>query len=398
MVTNRANPHVAACRLQLIGEENWQPTVRPSLDCPSVQIEAPLIDVGYGMPHELAMAAEGLRDRVVLIQPEFEPFSDPRHLTTRLADLANRGVRAALTPSQRKGGALHHITASDWRDGSRHSAPLPVVQTSWEDAMWLRRRIDHETRIRLEVNTDCKTGSSWNVVGAYASDAPNAANDAIMIGSHHDTTPDSLGANDNGAGVAVLLETARLVSGLGAALKLRPPRPILFVSFGAEEQRLQGSTAFVERHFGSALLPRLMIALDELATGSMKGVVLQFPELRSVVQRQLDALNEGLRCHVLTQIDASGDMFPFTRRGIPSAFLWRWRFHGRHPEANFGHSPADTRDKVRIRELKEYVGFLARLVLRLAYVPSHEWPDNALDAQQISRRIEEERGTVFRTM
>ena len=181
--------------------------------------------------------------------------------------------------------------------------------------------------------------------------------------AHHDTTPDSFGANDNGAGVAVLLETARLLAGASNALGIQPGRTIRFVSFGAEEQGLQGSTAFVEHHFGPEPKPRFMLALDELSTGPMKGVVLQFPELRSLIQNQLDELNEGLKCHVLSQLDASGDMFPFARRGIPSSFLWRWRFVGRHPETAYGHSNADTPDKVRIRELKEYAGVLARFTV-----------------------------------
>ena len=140
-----------------------------------------------------------------------------------------------------------------------------------------------------------------------------------------------------------------------------------------------------------------MVALDELGTGDMKGVVLQFPELRSFVQNQLDELGEGLQCHVLDQLDASGDMYPFTRQGIPSSFLWRWRFSGRYPEAEFGHSNADTPDKLRLRDLKLYAGLLARLMLRLSHVADADWPENRLDIDQIAQRIKSERGAVFRT-
>jgi hypothetical protein len=50
-----------------------------------------------------------------------------------------------------------------------------------------------------------------------------------------------------------------------------------------------------------------MVNLDELGTGSMKGVALQFPGLRPLVQKELDAMGDGLRCHVIAQIDATGD-------------------------------------------------------------------------------------------
>ena len=141
-----------------------------------------------------------------------------------------------------------------------------------------------------------------------------------------------------------------------------------------------------------------MVNLDELATGDMKGVALQFPELRQLVQAQLDSMNDGLQCHVMAQFDASGDMFPFARAGIPSSMLWRWRFVGRHPDAAFGHSSTDTVDKVRVRELRDYAGLLARLLLRLSHVPPEAWPPNRLDPAAIAAQIEAERGTIIRTM
>ena len=59
-----------------------------------------------------------------------------------------------------------------------------------------------------------------------------------------------------------------------------------------------------------------MINLDELAAGTMKGVVLQFSELRALVEKELDAIGKGLRCHVMADLDPTGDMYPFARKGI----------------------------------------------------------------------------------
>jgi aminopeptidase YwaD len=389
----------ADCRsasMRLVGDNTWEAEIRPCLFCPSIDIKAPLVDVGFGMRHELDALGDRLQSAVVLIRTEFEPFSDPRHLTLRLHDLARAGVTAAVTSCSHWGRRLQHMLASDWRDGDPLAVPLPLVQTSREDAAKLRRLSTGETRIAIDVKTEFRSATSWNALA----DLPGSdiADEFLLLGVHHDTTPDSFGANDNGAGVAVLLETARLLAGLTEELNVRPGRTIRFISFGAEEQALQGSAAFVERHYGPDAQPRMMLNLDELATGTMKGIVLQFPDLRGLVQQQLDSMNEGLECHVLSQVDASGDMYPFAQRGIPSSFLWRWRFVGRHPEAAFGHSSSDTPDKLRLRELKEYAGLLARLLLRLSHVPQAAWPDCRIDVDQIAQRIEAERGAVFRTM
>jgi hypothetical protein len=125
-------------------------------------------------------------------------------------------------------------------------------------------------------------------------------------------------------------------------------------------------------------------------------MVLAFPHLRELMQRQLDTMHDGLECHVMAQLDPTSDHLPFLRAGIDAAFLWRWRFSGRHADAEYHHEHGDTTDKVNVPQLKEYVGQLARLLLRLSHVPPHEWPENPWTAAQVQARLERDRGTVVR--
>ncbi|MCA9109483.1 MAG: M28 family peptidase [Planctomycetaceae bacterium] len=377
--------------------ENQRLEVRPCMFCPSVNVSGELIDVGFGMPHDLdQIPKELIKGKIALIDAGHEPFSEPTTFPQRLRRLADAGVVAAMTPSTAGGRRTADFTVTDWRDADPYQVPLPVVQTSREVGARLRHHMSDPRVVTLQVEARRIQGTSSNVIGnLIGSEWPD---ESLVLSAHHDTTTDSFGANDNAAGVAVMLETARMLSQLQQEVGIRPGRTIRCISFGAEEQVLQGSSSYVATHHGPEPLPRLMINLDELATGTMKGLVLQFPELRQLVQSQLNTMNEGLACHVLSQLDVSGDMFPFSRRGIPSAILWRWRFVGRHPDVAFGHSDADTPDKLRFRELKEYAGNLARLLLRLSHVPPEEWPENCLDPDEIEMRIGAERGTVFRTM
>ena len=142
--------------------------------------------------------------------------------------------------------------------------------------------------------------------------------------------------------------------------------------------------------------PRLALNLDELSTGHIKGMVLGFGHLRDLVQAQFDHMNDGLQCHVMSQIDNSSDHFPYLKKGIDAGHLWRWRFHGRHADADFHHEAGDTADKVNVRELKEYAGQLARVLLRLSHVEPGAWPVNEVTAEEVEERLEAERGTVVR--
>ena len=209
--------------------------------------------------------------------------------------------------------------------------------------------------ININVGTEYTKQKSYNIIanlkGEFNSD------DTIVLGAHHDTTFDSLGANDNASGLSVLLETARLLKQLKSETGISPGINIEFVTFGGEEQALQGSKYYVEEYV-KRKKPLFMVNLDELSTGNMKGMILQFPELHKLVSKELNEMNEGLKCHILSYIDTSGDMYSFTREGIPSSFLWRWRFVGRRSESNYTHSPSDSFDKINFRDIKEYAGFL----------------------------------------
>jgi aminopeptidase YwaD len=219
----------------------------------------------------------------------------------------------------------------------------------------------------------------------------------IILGAHHDTVFGTPGGNDNASGTSVVVETARVLAQLQAETGIQPGCTLRFVTFSAEEQTLQGAAAYVEEHYShQETKPKLVINLDELSAGSIKGLVLGFPHLRKLVQQQFDSMGDGLQCHVMAQVDVSSDHFPFMVAGIDASHLWRWRFAARHADADFHHEPGDTTDKVKVRELKEYVGQLARLLLRLSYVAADEWPANSVTTAQVQERLQAERGKLLR--
>jgi hypothetical protein len=80
------------------------------------------------------------------------------------------------------------------------------------------------------------------VVNLYAERRGARSPDRIVeLGAHYDTVPYSPGADDNGSGVATLLETARIVAGA------EPAKTIRFCFYGAEENGLLGSDHHVDQ-------------------------------------------------------------------------------------------------------------------------------------------------------
>src|SRR6202035_4057511 len=67
--------------------------------------------------------------------------------------------------------------------------------------------------------------------------------DAVLLASHYDSVPAGPGASDDGAGVAALLEIARILAALPA-----PRHPIVLLLTDGEEAGLLGASLFVRQH------------------------------------------------------------------------------------------------------------------------------------------------------
>jgi len=114
----------------------------------------------------------------------------------------------------------------------------PTVNVAYMDA-W-RWQQEGATRARLRVEGGMRPGQAANVIAELPGAGPGA--ETIYVGAHHDTQADTPGADDNGSGTVILLETARL-------LAARPRRrTIRLIAFGAEEQLSVGSASYIRRH------------------------------------------------------------------------------------------------------------------------------------------------------
>jgi aminopeptidase YwaD len=87
----------------------------------------------------------------------------------------------------------------------------------------------------------------------------NQAGPRLVVGAHYDSVPGSTGANDNGAGVVVLLSWLRL------ALAQPPRIPLEVVFFDLEEQGRVGSRAYLEQVGAENVLA--MVNLDICGVG-----------------------------------------------------------------------------------------------------------------------------------
>ncbi|HEX3280861.1 MAG TPA: M20/M25/M40 family metallo-hydrolase, partial [Pyrinomonadaceae bacterium] len=83
------------------------------------------------------------------------------------------------------------------------------------------------------------------------------------------------GATDNGAGVAVAMEAARIIQALG----LKPRRTIRVALWTGEEQGLLGSKAYVTEHFGEVPAASPTPTPNPAATSGTDSTVTMLPQV-----------------------------------------------------------------------------------------------------------------------
>jgi hypothetical protein len=142
--------------------------------------------------------------------------------------------------------------------GAGETQVVPGVEIAAEDYRRLVRLSIVGAAPTVSINNDVRFDDSD--VNAYdiIADIPGSAKDGsyVMAGAHLDSWVAGDGAADNGAGSAMIMEAARILS----TLKVKPKRTIRFALWAGEEQGLLGSLAYVENHFatrGSGSDPKL---------------------------------------------------------------------------------------------------------------------------------------------
>lgn len=187
---------------------------------------------------------------------------------------------------------------------------------------------------RVTVRSTVRRMAAYNVVGRLPGADPVLRDEIVLLAAHYDhlgvgqpVNGDSImnGAQDNAAGVAVMLSVADAFVRSG----VRPRRSLLFVGFAAEEKGLLGSQAFAENP--TVPLRRIAGVLN-CDCGNLYGATRDIGALgteQSTLGRVFEraARAEGLRVSVDSQALRQGsffrsDHFPLARAGVP-ALSWQ---------------------------------------------------------------------------
>ena len=201
----------------------------------------------------------------MLVDPQKSGVDPSFVMRSQLAKaLADAGAAAMLIPSD-KPGRMVYTSAF----GFYPRSPLPVVSVAKEDASLLRRLLTKSpVRLTLDVKNTFDTSPyrERNVIADLPGREPG---EIVLVGAHYDSWDVAQGADDDGSGVAAVLEAARILKALGVT----PRRTIRFAFFSGEEEAALGSRAYVAAHEKELNALRAVLIMDSGA-GTPRGLEL----------------------------------------------------------------------------------------------------------------------------
>ncbi|HEY5755441.1 MAG TPA: M20/M25/M40 family metallo-hydrolase [Steroidobacter sp.] len=206
-------------------------------------IEAQVIEVAS--LYALAQVGD-VKNKIVFINQRMERTRDGSSYGTTVKNrvqgasaAANLGAVALVIRSI---GTSDERFAHTGRMQYDMSAPrIPAFSLSNPDADTLSRQLKTNKQLRLRVKSTARELPpvwSANVIGEIP--GTDRANEIVLLGAHLDSWDLGQGALDDGAGVAIVVEAARLIS----RLDRKPSRTIRVVLFANEEFGLSGAKEY----------------------------------------------------------------------------------------------------------------------------------------------------------
>jgi hypothetical protein len=195
----------------------------------------------------------------------------------------------------------------------RPGITIPVLFL--DDGAAGRLRDGEPVSVRVRAISEMRAGD--NVLAAASEPARRSA----MVGAHLDSVPRSPGLNDNGSGVAAVLDIAERLASEGA-----PPAGIRYGFWTAEELGLIGSRHYVGR-LDAAGRRAIAAYLNLDMVGSPRPRPIAYAAGRDRTERRLERLlRAGLRREGLAprsrRVAGRSDHSPFARAGIPVGGLF----------------------------------------------------------------------------
>lgn len=312
---------------------------------PSGAVTGKLVDVGYGLPADFDRDLQG---DIVLAASDMPDWYD-RYVHRRekyyraveagaAAFIYRNHVDGCLPPTGSVGTEADPI------------GDIPAVGVSKEVGARVARRFDGDA-VTVSVEADAFETTSQNI---HADVGPDT-DEAVLLTSHVDAHDIAEGAADNGAGTAMVVEVTRALARREDELDTR----VHCIVYGAEEVGLVGSQHDARQRDHDSI--RTIVNVDGVVRNrTLVCHAHGFEDLVGAADQVADRM--GHPVDAPPELNPHSDHWPYVMWGVPGYHV---RADTGDAGRGWGHTHADTIDKLSVRDLREQAILLTELVLEL---------------------------------
>ena len=355
-----------------------------SVGTPPEGLEAEVVEA-RGLEELAKLPPDAVKGRIVLFNapmaagPVDEAYGAAVSQRSRGAsDASKLGAVGALVRSVGTLSArLPHTGQTRYADGV---TPVPAAAIAAEDADLIHRLLARGQPVRVRLRLGARTlpdARSANVVGELR--GRERPDEVVVLAAHLDSWDLGTGALDDGAGVAMVMESLRLLKQLG----LTPRRTVRGVLYMNEENGVRGGHGYAEAH--ASELSRHVAALEaDSGGGPAEGLQGHVGPGGAEILQDLLSLLEPIGAGRFKAGGYGGvDIAPMGPASVPllGLDLDNSRYFDWH------HSPGDTLDKVDRRALAQSTAAMAAIAYVLADMPQPLPRPEPLPATRVPQRI-----------
>lgn len=266
-------------------------------------------------------AATGARSTAAQLQQ----MADQRALDQKVNEfLMNEGIALKLSGTRGNFGTVFHTRAGSYSTAKNKT--LPEMEIALEHFGRIERLLKNGQSVNLDAEIEVEwlddDYKGYNVLAEIPGTDKTLKPELVLLGAHLDSWHAGTGANDNAAGVVVMMEAIRILK----TLDVQPRRTIRIALWGEEEQGLFGSRGYVQKYVGDRRTQEKKEEWNKISayynvdngSGKIRGIYLEGnDQLVPVFEKWFEPFHEMGAKTITRRNTGSTDHVAFDAVGVP---------------------------------------------------------------------------------
>lgn len=248
-----------------------------------------------------------------------------RELDAKLNDfLLAENVGLRITGTRGNFGTVFHTRAGSFSKDKKPTVPEMEIASEHYGRIYRLIKAGKKVSIEAEVEVEWLDDdySGYNVIAEIPGTDKTLKPELVLLGGHLDSWHAGTGANDNAAGVVVMMEAIRILK----ALNVQPRRTIRIALWGEEEQGLYGSRGYVQKYVADRNTKEKKAEWDKISayynldngSGKIRGIYLEGnDQLVPIFEKWFESFHEMGAKTITRRTTGSTDHVAFDAVGVP---------------------------------------------------------------------------------